>query len=151
MLDGEGHQVPPGVVHVVPQGAEQEVLEGAREEEPLCKTEGMSEMQSVAGEVHDQKEEEQLQARSKAGMQDNLFQRLQEDPTEELQDEVQEQLQKGAELRDEVQHPLREGKADVRKANLWSAKRSVHSGALREVSLLKEVRQSALRTVQHEV
>ena len=144
MLDGEGHQVPPGVVHVVPQGAEQEVLEGAREEEPLCETEGMSEMQSVAGEVHDQKEEEQLQARSEAGVQDNLFQRLQEDPTEELQDEVQEQLQKGAELRDEVQHPLREGKADVRKANLWSAKRSVHPGALREVSLLKEVRQSAL-------
>ena len=45
MLDGEGHQVPPGVVDVVPQGARQEVLEGAREEEPLCKAEGMPEMQ----------------------------------------------------------------------------------------------------------
>ena len=45
MLDGEGHQVPPGVVDVVPQGARQEMLEGAREEEPLCKAEGMPEMQ----------------------------------------------------------------------------------------------------------
>ena len=44
MLDGEGHQVPPGVLHVVPQGAQQEVLEGAREEEPLCEAEGMPEM-----------------------------------------------------------------------------------------------------------
>ena len=44
MLDGEGHQVPPGVLYVVPQGAEQEVLEGAREEEPLCEAEGMPEM-----------------------------------------------------------------------------------------------------------
>ena len=45
VLDCEGHQVPPGVLHVVPQGAQQEVLEGSREEEPLCKAEGMSEMQ----------------------------------------------------------------------------------------------------------
>ena len=45
MLDGEGHKVPPGIVHVVPQGAWQEVLEGAREEEPLRKAEGMPEMQ----------------------------------------------------------------------------------------------------------
>ena len=144
MLDGEGHQVPPGVLHLLPQGSQQEVLEGAREEEPLCKEEGMSEMQSVAGEVHDQTEEEQLQARSKTRMQDNLFQRLQKDSPEELQDEVQEQLQEGAELRDQVQHPLREAKTDVRKANLWSTERSVHPGPVREVSLLKEVHQSAL-------
>lgn len=98
----------------------------------------------MAREVHDQTEEEQLQARSKTRMQDNLFQRLQKDSPEELQDEVQEQLQEGAELRDQVQHPLREAKTDVRKANLWSTERSVHPGPVREVSLLKEVHQSAL-------
>ena len=105
----------------------------------------------MAREVHDQTEEEQLQARSKTRMQDNLFQRLQKDSPEELQDEVQEQLQEGAELRDQVQHPLREAKTDVRKANLWSTERGVHPGPVREVSLLKEVHQSALWTVQHQV
>ena len=105
----------------------------------------------MAGKVHNQTEEEQLQARPKTGVQDNLFQRLQKDSAEELQDKVQEQLQKGAELWDKVQHPLWESKTDVRKTNLWSAKRSVYSGALRKVSLLEKVRQSALWTVQHQV
>ena len=84
----------------------------------------------MAGKVHNQTEEEQLQARPEAGVQDNLFQRLQKDSTEELQDKIPEQLQEGSELRDQIQHPLHKAEADLWQADLRGSERSVRTSPI---------------------
>ena len=84
----------------------------------------------MAGKIHDQAEEEKLQTGPKTRVPDDLLQRLQEDPSEELQDEIPEQLQKGSELRDQIQHPLHKAEADLWQADLRGSERSVRTSSI---------------------